>query len=305
MRVFGTEMLLVTFIFVVLETVMFFYQFIYFLSRPQDKQRLYYLILLFLLLLYNTAGGLFPDESINMPIVAQNVLAYGSGFLMASYFPYYFYKGFGLERLRFHSLYGVPLFLILPFLIFFVIVYSFDQNLEFAVKYGMIIPFFYSFVVLWAILRAIKIKYREHESRNKLVEITAVYAAVVPWLMISVIAYFNWGQLTEVLFTNCGFLVITILFICRSVTKARIEFEQLSQISANDDRTDIFDKNAGRYNLTNREVEIIRLIKHGYKYQLIGEMLFISTHTVKAHLRNVFEKTGASNRVEVLHILEE
>ena len=40
MKVFGTEMLLITFIFVVLEIAMFFYQFIYYLSRPQEKQRL-------------------------------------------------------------------------------------------------------------------------------------------------------------------------------------------------------------------------------------------------------------------------
>ena len=88
MKVFGTEMLLITLIFAVLEIVMFFYQFIYYLSRPQEKQRLYYLILLFLLIVYNITGGLFPDPNISFSIVAQNSIAYGSGFLMASYFPY-------------------------------------------------------------------------------------------------------------------------------------------------------------------------------------------------------------------------
>ena len=107
MEVFGTEMLLITFIFVVLESVMFFYQFIYFLSRPQEKQRLYYLILLLILIIYNITGGLFPDSDIDIPIVTQNSMAYGSGFLMASYIPYYFYKGFGLDTLRFHAVYGV------------------------------------------------------------------------------------------------------------------------------------------------------------------------------------------------------
>jgi len=119
MQIFGTEMLLITFIFVILESVMFFYQLIYFLSRPQEKQRFYYLILLLILIIYNITGGLFPDPNIDIPIATQNSIAYGSGFLMASYIPYYFYKAFELDTLRFHAIYGVLLFFILPFLIFF------------------------------------------------------------------------------------------------------------------------------------------------------------------------------------------
>ena len=142
MLVLGTEMHIVTFVFAILESVMFFYQFIYYLSRPQDESRLWYLILLFLLIVYNITGGLFPDPKINIPIITQNIIAYGSGFLVASYFPYYFYRGFKLKQLRFHALYGVPLFLIAPYLIFFVIVYSVNGNLDFAIRYGIIVPFF-------------------------------------------------------------------------------------------------------------------------------------------------------------------
>src|SRR5690606_36464184 len=99
--------------------------------------------------IYNITGGLFPDHNINIPIANQNSIAYGSGFLMASYIPYYFYKAFGLDTLRFHAIYGVLLFFILPFLIFFVVVYSINNNLDYAFKNGVIIPFFYAFVILW------------------------------------------------------------------------------------------------------------------------------------------------------------
>lgn len=304
MQVFGTEMLLVTFIFIVLEIMMFFYQFIYYLSRPQDKQRLYYLILLFLLIVYNIVGGLFPDPSFNLSIVAQNTIAYGSGFLMASYFPFYFYKGFGLDKLRFHALYGVLLFLILPYLIFFVVVYSINRNLDYAIQNGMIVPFFYSLVILVAILRAIRFKYREYKEENRLIEVIAVYAAIIPWAMISVITYFQLGQLVEVIFTNVGFLIITLIFISKSITRARLEYQKLTELANSDDKSHVIDQNSIKYNLTSREVEIVKLLKQGHKYQLIGEKLFISESTVKTHLRNIFEKTGASNRVEVIHILE-
>lgn len=305
MKVFETEMLLITFIFAALEVLMFFYQFIYYLSRPQEKQRLYYLILLFLLIVYNITGGLFPDPEINLPIVVQNVIAYGSGFLMASYFPFYFYKGFDLKKLRFHAVYGVLLFLILPYLIFFVVVYSINQNLDYAIKHGIVVPFFYSIVLLWAILRAIRLKYQDNKSKVNFLEVVAVYLAVIPWVSMTVIAYFNLGQLIEVIFTNGGFVVITIIFISKSVTRARVEYKQLTELSINGVRSSSFQENCIDYKLTNREIEIVQLLRQGFKYQTIAENLFISELTVKKHVRNVFEKTGVNNKIELIHKLEQ
>lgn len=84
---------------------------------------------------------------------------------MASYFPFYFYKGFDLKSLKFHATWGVLFFLLIPYILFFVIVYSLNENLEFAIKYGIIIPFFYSIVLLCAIYWAILKKY--HANKNK------------------------------------------------------------------------------------------------------------------------------------------
>ena len=305
MLVFGTEMHIVTFNFIALEIAMVFYQLIYTLSRPEDKNRMWYMILLFLLIVYNITGGLFPDPQINIPIVTQNIIAYGSGFLMAAYFPYYFYKGFDLPRLRLHAIYGVQLFLIIPFLVFFVIVYSINKNLDLAIKYGIIIPFFYSIVVLWAILRAIRLKYKENSNRTNFIEVVAVYCAVIPWASMTVFAYFQVGQLIEVLFTNFGFLVITIIFISRSITKARIEYEQLMEGNTNSIRPLTFDPNCKLYQLSGREIEIAHLIRQGFKYKLIGETLYISERTVSKHVQNIFEKVRVTNKVELLNKLDQ
>lgn len=305
MLVFGTEMHIVTFVFVLLEIVMFFYQLVYYLSRPQDKSRMWYLILLFLLIIYNITGGLFPDPRINIPIVTQNIIAYGSGFLMGAYFPYYFYKGFGLKELRFQAIYGVLLFLIVPFLIFFVGVYSINKNLDLAIKYGIIIPFFYSIVLLLSILKAIRLKYKESSNRTNFIEVVAVYCAVIPWASLTVIAYFHLGQLLEVIFTNGGFLVITIIFISKSITQARIEYEQLMELTINGPQPFSFQDNYQHYQLTNREIEIVQFIRQGFKYKSIGETLFISERTVTKHVQNIFEKTNVFNRVELLHKLEQ
>lgn len=305
MLVFGSQMHVVTFIFTILGILMFFYQFIYYLSRPQDKSRFWYLILLSLLIVYNITGGLFPDPTIEIPIVTQNIIAYGSGFFMASYFPYYFYRGFDLKRLRFHAIYGVPLFLILPYFLFFVVVYSINRDLDIAIQYGIIIPFFYSIVVLWAIARAIRIKYKESHTSHDTMEMIAVYFAVLPWASMTLLAYFHASQLTEVLFTNGGFIIITILFISKSITKARTEYQRLIELTINNIQPSSILEVCSRYQLTNREIEIVQLIRQGVRYKTIGERLFISERTVNKHVQNIFEKCDVSNKVELIRKLEE
>ena len=53
------------------------------------------------------------------------------------------------------------------------------------------------------------------------------------------------------------------------------------------------------YNLTSRETEIALLLLDGKKDASICSMLYISQNTLKYHLRNIYRKTGYSNRVEL------
>lgn len=49
--------------------------------------------------------------------------------------------------------------------------------------------------------------------------------------------------------------------------------------------------------LTFREQEVVRLVREGLANKAIAARLLISTHTVKSHIRNAMEKTGARTRV--------
>ena len=49
--------------------------------------------------------------------------------------------------------------------------------------------------------------------------------------------------------------------------------------------------------LTVREQEIVGLVREGLANKAIAARLFISTHTVKTHIRNAMEKTGLRTRV--------
>ena len=53
--------------------------------------------------------------------------------------------------------------------------------------------------------------------------------------------------------------------------------------------------------LTNREMEIISLLSTGSSNQQIAEKLFVSEHTVKSHLYNIFRKINVHNRIQALN----
>lgn len=50
--------------------------------------------------------------------------------------------------------------------------------------------------------------------------------------------------------------------------------------------------------LTNREREILRMIKEGMSNSAVSESLSLSEHTVKSHLYNIYKKIGVRNRME-------
>ena len=54
-----------------------------------------------------------------------------------------------------------------------------------------------------------------------------------------------------------------------------------------------------KFGLTSRELDVVGAIVSGYINRDIAEKFSISEQTVKHHLRNIFDKTGVSNRLEL------
>ena len=50
--------------------------------------------------------------------------------------------------------------------------------------------------------------------------------------------------------------------------------------------------------LTDREVDVLRLIAKGYKSPEVATLLAISTHTVSGYVRDIYRKLGISSRAE-------
>lgn len=53
--------------------------------------------------------------------------------------------------------------------------------------------------------------------------------------------------------------------------------------------------------LTQREMEIMGFLSNGYSNHEISEKLFVSEHTVKSHLYNIFKKIGVHNRIQAMN----
>lgn len=226
MLVFGSEMHIVTFIFVCIETVILFYLVIYRFARPDDKTIFLNIVLIFLLIIYNITGGLLPDPNMPGSYFLQTVIAYGTGFITPSYFPFYVYKAFGLEKMRFHAYKGVYLFLILPYLIF-VIVFAKYGSLETA-QQVLILPLLYAIWLYYSLVKSVQFKYENDFSyKGSKTELTILLLGISPWMGVPIVDYFNLGQALEASITNLGFLLLFAFQVYRQIIQIREEHQRL------------------------------------------------------------------------------
>lgn len=226
MLVFGTQMHLVTFIFVSIEVVIFFYLIIIRLARPDDQTVPLNIALIFLLLVYNISGGLLPDPKLPGSEFWQLAIAYATGFITPCYFPYYVYKAFGLAKLKFQAYAGAYLFLIIPYLLF-VAVFAWTGDIKIA-QILFIFPVLYGVWLINMLVRSIRYKYNNNlNSKESRQELTVLLLGIAPWVSLPVIAILDLGQAVEASVTNFGFLLLFSLQVKRNIHQIRIEHERL------------------------------------------------------------------------------
>ncbi len=66
---------------------------------------------------------------------------------------------------------------------------------------------------------------------------------------------------------------------------------------------EVLDSIYDKYNVSKREQDILKLILDGKSNKDIEAALFISYHTVKNHVYNLYQKLGVKNRYELVHFI--
>lgn len=222
----GTQMHIVTFLFVCVELVIFFYLLIYWLARPDDKTAYLNIVLIFLLILYNVTGGLLPDKKLPGSYFLQMSIAYATGFITPCFFPYYVHKAFGLGKMKFHAYKGVFFCLMLPYIIF-VSTFAITGKLE-AAKNLLGIPVAYALWVIITLVYAIRYKYNnDFSSKGAKEEIVVLLFSLTPWVGLPVIDFFNGDQAIEATITNIGFLTLFALQMKQHIKERREEYQRL------------------------------------------------------------------------------
>jgi DNA-binding NarL/FixJ family response regulator len=72
--------------------------------------------------------------------------------------------------------------------------------------------------------------------------------------------------------------------------KASLPDKEYSSIEKND------------HGLSSREMEVLRLTVDGYDYKAVAEKLFLSSHTVRKHISNIYHKLHVTSKVQVIKI---
>jgi len=124
--------------------------------------------------------------------------------------------------------------------------------------------------------------------RNNSVLIILTILVILGMLTFNVFHYSSSYGIVEINNRNSLFLVPFILLVCwlgilLGTTKKDNDFELVFQNQ-----------------ITDREKKVIELISKGKKNQEIADELYNDISTIKTHINNIYKKTGAKNRKELM-----
>ncbi len=81
---------------------------------------------------------------------------------------------------------------------------------------------------------------------------------------------------------------------------ARKAFSLLVKASMPEKESGVIEKND--YDLSAREVEVLKLTVDGYDYKGVAEKLFLSSHTVRKHIANIYHKLHVTSKAQAIKI---
>ena len=308
---FGTEIHLITFIFICFEIIVLFFQFPFYLSRAQDKSRFRFLILIIAFIFYNICSGFLPDKRIQINLFIQNIVAFGSGIILATYYFFYLVKELNISQKKLFNTKILLLSLVLSFVFGFVITYLVTGNLTSSKRIFIIFPILISIYFCITTIKFLtqkKKKMRFNETPFKAM-IYSGYLGIIFMASMPVVVYFGDYQTINNGLVNISFILSFYAYIKYITFQGKIEHEFLQKSGytslyeyCNDklQPKDNNKKSLRNCNLTSRELDIAYLILKELTFEEIASETFISPKTVSKHASNIYKKLNCCNKREFI-----
>lgn len=293
---FGTEIKLPTFLFICLELVVFFFQLANYLSRRQDKSRTRFLLLVAAFIFYNLCSGFLPDNRIPLHALIQNIFAFGSGIILATYYFYYLVKELNIAQQRLFNTKILLGSLVASFIIGFICTYIVTSSIQLSKRVFIILPVLISiyFCVLTVRFLLTDTRIKTDKSPYKLM-VYSGYIGIIFMATMPIVVFFGDYQIINNSLVNVSFFLAFYAYIKHHLYQSRIEYEILESVG-HFGYNQPLQKSLLQFGLTPAELNVAYLILNGKSYTEIGEAMYIVHGTASKHGSNIFKKTGTKNR---------
>lgn len=253
----------------------------------KKRDRNYYLNFCGLLLsgiVYNLVEGLLPDKNFGIDILAQNIIAFTVGLIVAFHYLFYLKKIYCLKFYEKISFSSIGMAACIALIILFILPYTVTKSLE--ISRVFFLGFFLVVLLLMIIVvikdQSVKIK----EEKSMVLKIHYLIGIIGFLGLLSLpfnILIFGDNQVIEQSSFSLGFFFLTIDFFLYGLRKKQLK------------------KNIPFAILSARENEILKILLDNpeLKYAQISEQLNISEKTLSTHLNKIYKKIGIKSKKEI------
>lgn len=318
---FGTEIKLTTFVFTCIELIVLFFQVPNYLSRRQDKSRLRFLILTTAFIFYNLCSGLFPDSRIPIHILLQNIFAFGSGILLATYYFYYLVQELNISQEKLFNTKVLFWSLVLSFIVGFILTYMLTGSIRISKRNFIVLPILISVYFCITTVKFLTKKGRKQtleETPFKLM-IYSGYIGIIFMATMPVVVFFGDYQTINNGLVNISFVITFYAYIKYYLFQSKVEYNLLQKAGLfglkevkkdsksvdgeklNDFQSSLLQKSG----LTSRELDIAYLILKNMTYDEIALETYITSKTVSKHASNIYRKTKSDNKKDFIRKFSE
>tara|TARA_B110001469_G_C9640179_1_gene321824 strand:- start:1513 stop:2430 length:918 start_codon:yes stop_codon:yes gene_type:complete len=294
---FGTEIKLSTSIITIIEILIFSFQLFNYFTRPSDKSRLRFLILILLFIFYNLASGFLPDNNIPISLFIQNILAFGSGILLASYYFFYLTKEIKITQERLFNSKILVYSLVISFILGFGFSYAITKSISFSKQLFIIFPVIIAiYFCIKTVLFIWKLKKKNPNKNTQFKKMLfSGYIGIIFMATMPIVVFFGDYQVVNNTLVNISFFLAFYAYIVRHFYVSKKENLLLKVLEENiqpKNKLNLFIK----YNLTSKEIEIASMILEKLTYKMIASEMNISDGTVSKHASNIYKKTNCQKK---------